>query len=61
VVYGGGLEIRERLSHPSLLDTILCCPVGRIRAICIWLCHPVPLGAKQFVGKMSAKWWSYDW
>jgi len=20
-----------------------------------WLCHPVSLGAKQFVGKMSAK------
>jgi len=33
----------------------LCCPAQGKTAFCIWLCHPVPLGAKQFVGKMSAK------
>jgi len=29
--------------------------VWRQARVCIWLYHPVPLGAKQSVGKMLAK------
>ena len=36
-------------------DTILCRPVRGKTGFCICLCYPVLLGAKQFVGKMSAK------
>jgi len=54
VVYGDGLEIRQPLSLLVLPDTIWCYLVKAKTDFCIWLCYPVPLGAKQFVGKMSA-------
>ena len=54
MVYGDGLEIRQWLSLPVPPDTILCHPVSSTGVVYIWLCYPVPLGAKQFVGKMSA-------
>ena len=55
MVYGTALEKREWLFHLVPPDTILCCPAHGETDFCIWQCHPVPLGTKQFVGKMSAK------
>jgi len=37
-------------------DSITVCLVWCQAVVCIWLRYLVPLGAKQFVGKMSAKW-----
>jgi hypothetical protein len=43
VVYGTALEKRQWL----------CRPLSGVSSIYIWLCHPVLLGAKQFVGKTA--------
>jgi len=34
---------------------ILSFPVADSSSVCIWLCHPVLLAAKQYGGKMVAK------
>jgi hypothetical protein len=36
------------------VHTISSYPVDSMRVVCIWVCHPISLDAKQFVGKMSA-------
>ena len=43
------------MCQPVLSDTILCRLVGDSNSVCIWLYHPVLLGAKQYGGKMVAK------
>ena len=55
MVDGAALEKRKSLSYPVPPDTILCRLVGNSSSVCIWQCHPVLLGAKQFGGKMVAK------
>ena len=55
MAYGNGLEKRERLCHLVPPDTIWCRFVSGTDLVLIWLCYPVPLDTKQFVGKMSAK------
>ena len=53
MVDGAALEKREWACHLVPLDTILCRPAQGENNFYIWPCHPVPLGAKQFVGKMG--------
>ena len=55
MVHGAALEKRKPLSYPVPPDTILCRLVGDSSSVCIWLYHPVLLGAKQYGGKMVAK------
>ena len=52
MVYGDGLEKRHWLSHPVPPDTVLYRLAGDTDSVYIWLCHPVLLGANQYVSKM---------
>ena len=51
--YGAALEKCEWPYHLVSPDTILCCPAQGEPDFRIWLCYPVPLGGKQFVGKTT--------
>ena len=53
MVYGDGLEKRQWLFLPVSPHTILCHLVNDLEAVCIWLCPPVLIGARQFVAKMG--------
>ena len=55
MVDGAALEKRQWLSLLVPSDTISCHLVYTRGRVYIWQCHPVPLGAKQYGGKMSAK------
>ncbi len=55
MVYGDGLEKRQYEWHVVPSDTILHVPVRDETDFCMWRCHPISLGAKQFVGKMLTK------
>ena len=55
MVYGDGLEIRQWLSLPVPPDTISSYSILGETDFYIWLCYPLLVGAKHFVGKMSAK------
>jgi len=51
----GGFGVVSLICHLLPSDSVTPRLVWRQATVCIWLCHPVLGGAKQFVGKKSAK------